>query len=290
MQKLKHNKKRNTGLLYEFFARYIGKAILESRDLDIKKAKTLLKKHFNKGTDIYKELKFFKALCENTVSSREQALHLINRVREAVKFQSQARLDLEKTSLIHEINSSLNADLFFEEAIPDYKKFATIQVLLNTWRDEALKEAISETVQLEEKLIEYLLEKKNSKNQITEAAQMTTDDVDRLVVSIMTEKVNRKYSDLNSEQKNIISLYVFSKDDFNSQQQLIENLTKLRNRFLGTLTAHQNEFETDKVLTNKLHEIKNRLRTEYNDTSVINEDLVSFYLGLSKLESEISAK
>ena len=152
MQKLKHNKKRNTGLLYEFFTRYIGKAILDNRDSDIVKSKSLLKKHFNRGTDLYKELKLFKALTESKISSREQALHLINRVREAVKYQSQARLDLEKTSLIHEINSNLNADLFFEEAIQNYKQLGTIQVLLNTWRDETLKEsAIGETVFLEDR-------------------------------------------------------------------------------------------------------------------------------------------
>jgi hypothetical protein len=290
MQKLKHNKKRNTGLLYEFFTRYIGKAILDGRDSDITKAKTLLKKHFNKSTDIYKELKLFKALSESTTTNRDQALHLINRVREAVRYQSQARLDLEKTSLIHEVNGNLNAELFFEENIADYKKLATIQVLLNTWRDETLKEAVSETVQLEERLIEYMLERKASLEQVSEAAQMTTEDVDRLVVNIMTDKVNRKYSNLTLEQKNIISLFVFSKDDASAKAQLTEALDSLKNRFLGSLAAHQHEFASDTVLKNKLEEIRKTLQKEYNDTSAINEELVSFYLGLSKLEGEVRAK
>jgi hypothetical protein len=290
MQKLKHNKKRNTGLLYEFFTRYIGKAILENRDSDIGKAKTLLKKHFNKGTDTYKELKLFKALSESNVSSREQALHLISRVRETVKLQSQARLDLEKTSLIHEVNANLNADLFFEETIPDYKKLATIQVLLNTWRDETLKEAVSETVQLEERLVEFMLEKRNTVDQATEAASMTTEDVDRLVVNIMTEKVNKRYNNLNTEQKEIIRLFVFSNTNEYSKNQLSESLEKLKRRFLGTVAAHSHEFSTDTVLTNKLNEIRTTLQKDYDDTSVITEELVTFYLGLSKLEGEVKAK
>ena len=290
MQKLKHNKKRNTGLLYEFFTRYIGKAILDCRDTDIAKAKTLLKKHFNKTTDIYKELKLFKALSESTVTNRDQALHLINRVREAVRYQSQARLDLEKTSLIHEVNGNLNSELFFEENIQDYKKLATIQVLLNTWRDETLKEAVSETVQLEERLIEYMLERKVTSEQVNEAAQMTTEDVDRLVVNIMTDKVNRKYSNLNLEQKNIISLFVFSKDDSNAMTQLTEALDSLKSRFLGSLAAYSHEFTGDTVLKNKLEEIRNTLQKEYSDTSTITEDMVTFYLGLSKLEGEVRAK
>jgi hypothetical protein len=290
MQKLKHNKKRNTGLLYEFFARYIGKAILENRDSDISKAKTLLKKHFNKSTDTNKELKLFKALSESNVSNRDQALHLINRVREAVKFQSQARLDLEKTSLIHEVNANLNADLFFEETIPDYKKLATIQVLLNTWRDETLKEAVSETVQLEERLMEFMLEKRATAEQINEAAQMTNEDVDRLVVNIMTEKVNKRYNNLNPEQKDIIRLFVFSRDDEASSKQLSENLDILKRRFLGTVAAHSHEFATDTVLSNKINEVRGILQKDYNDTSVITEELVTFYLGISKLETEVKTK
>lgn len=290
MQKLKHNKKRNTGLLYEFFTRYIGKAILENRDSDIGKAKTLLKKHFNKGTDTYKELKLFKALSESAVTSREQALHLISRVRETVKLQSQARLDLEKTSLIHEVNANLNADLFFEETIPDYKKLATIQVLLNTWRDETLKEAISETVQLEERLVEFMLEKRDCSEQLLEATQMTNEDVDRLVVNIMTEKVNKRYNNLNPEQKDIIRLFVFSKDNEVSRKQLSESLEKLKRRFVGTVSAYAHEFASDAVLSNKLNEIRGTLQKDYNDTSVITEELVTFYLGLSKLEGEVKAK
>jgi len=290
MQKLKHNKKRNTGLLYEFFTRYIGKAILENRDSDILKAKTLLKKHFNKSTDIYKELKLVKALTESNVSSREQAIHIINRVREAVKYQSQARLDLEKTSLIHEVNSNLNSNFFFEEVIPTYKELATIQVLLNTWRDETLKEAVTETIQLEERLIEFMLESKVAAEKINETASMTTEDVDRLVVNIMTEKVNKKYSNLEPEQKEIIQLYVFSKENLQIESKLVEKLEKVKNRFIGTLAVHHHEFETDKVLAQKLQEIKNTLQKEYNDPRMISEDLVSFYLGLSKLEGEVKAK
>jgi hypothetical protein len=290
MQKLKHNKKRNIGLLYEFFTRFIGKAILENRDNDIVKAKTLLKKHLNRGTDLYKELKLFKVLSEANVSNREQALHLINRVREAVKYQSQARLELEKTSLIHEVNSNLNADLFFEESITDYKKLGVIQVLLNTWRDETLKESVvGETVYLEEKLIDFMTNNK-SKDDSQQALQMTTEDVDRLVVNLMTEKVNKKYSNLNEEQKDVIRLYVFSKDDAQVKESLVEKLSGIKNKFLAVLPAHRHEFENDKVLIDKLSEVKNTLLKEYSDFSSVNDDMVGFYLGLSKLEHEVKSK
>lgn len=290
MQKLKHNKKRNTGLLYEFFARYIGKAILDNRDEHIAKAKILLKKHFNKNTDIYKELKLVKALTESNVSSREQAVHLISRVRDMVKYQSQARLELEKTSLIHEINSNLNADLFFEESIVNYKQLGTIQVLLNTWRDESLKESVvGETFSLEENLITHMLENK-SEDKTKMALSMTTEEIDKLVINIMTEKVNKKYSNLNEEQKELIRLYVFSNDGPQAKDCLVEKISAIKDKFLTTIPAHRHEFENDKVLIDKLNEVKNTMLSEYADLSSINDEMVGFYLGLSKLEHEVKSK
>lgn len=300
---LKHNKKRNVGLLYEFFARYIGKAILDSNDSDIVKSKVLLRKHFNKSTDIYKELRLFKALSEARVSSRDQAVHLINRVREAVKTQSQARLDMEKTSLIREVSETLNAERFFSENIQDYKRLATIQCLLNTWRDEALKESVSETVFLEERLIESMMvgsganiDGKHSTALMSSdtAMSMTTEDVDKLVVNIMTEKVNERYADLSREQKDLIRLYVFSQnsDATANNSELSNKLQEIRERVNANIKRRSYEFSEDKTLTGKLDEVKSLISSpdaEYYDTSSVNDEKIGFYLGLLKLNEEITA-
>lgn len=295
MQKLKHNKKRNTGLLYEFFVRYIGKAVLDGRDSDLQKAKVLLKKSFNPSTDIFKELKLIKALSEANVKTPEQAYHLIERVRGSVKYQSQARLDLEKAALVLEVTNKLNCPSFFDENIVEYKKLATIQVLLNTWRDQALTESVSlvaETVELENRLVEWMLESnKQPTVSLTEAAtNMTEGDIDKLVISIMTEKVNAKYAHLNPEQKNIINLFVFAKEDENSRRALSESLSAVKTRFSKTLAASLHEFSNDKILTEKLNTINDLLMKEYSNTDLLSEETVSFYLGVSKLESELKEK
>lgn len=291
--KLKHNKKRNTALIYEFFARYIGKAILEGRDDDIVKAKSLLRKHFNKSTDIYKELKLAKSLAESSCQSREQAVYLLNRVRETVKFQSNARLDLEKTSLIHEINSTLpSSELFFEEKITDYKKLATIQVLLNTWRDETLKESVGETVQLEEKLIEFMTTVSESMNP-ADVLNMTHSDVDKLVVNLMTEKVNKKYEGLSPEQKSVIQLYVFGKENSDTQVALRNKLNEMRSEFKLALVRNKHDVSDDAVLLEKLTKVNTLLESDCavpEDATAINEELVSFYLGLSPLTEQLKAK
>lgn len=281
---IRHNKKRNTGLVYEFFSRFIGSAIVEGRDTDIARGRVLLKKHFNKGTDLYKELKLFNTLFESKVSNRDMALHLINRVRESVKFQSQSRLDLEKTSLIHEINTVLKDNSFFDRNVSEYKTYATIQMLLNAWRSSELQEGIGDIVQLEERLIEHLTSKPIIEE--NKEANITNEDIDHLVINIMLEKVNKKFGDSLTEiQKKLIQLYVFNDKDPNELTSLLESI---RDQSLTSIQNCKKEFIKDKFMIEKFEQVSNMLK-EYHDVSNISDEMISFYLGISNLEKEFNS-
>ena len=65
MTKLKHNKKRNTALLYEVLIRELTKAILGDDGSKREKITILLKEHFNKSTTLFKELELYKSLLES---------------------------------------------------------------------------------------------------------------------------------------------------------------------------------------------------------------------------------
>lgn len=279
---IRHNKKRNTGLVYEFFSRYIGAAIVEGRDSDIAKGRVLLKKHFNKGTDLYKELKLFNALLESKVTNRDMAVRLINHVSEAVKTQSQSRLDLEKTGLIHEINTTLGDGEFFNRNVGEYKVYATIQMLLNSWRSAELQESVGEIVQLEEKLIEHLLSRQEPK---VEADTMTNEDIDHLVVNIMLEKVNKKFGDsLTDVQKKLIQLYVFNDKE---SGELINLLESIKVKGLNSISQAMTEFKNDKFIISKVEKVSAMLK-EYQDVSSPSDEMISFYLGISNLEKELN--
>ncbi len=286
---LRHNKKRNIGLVYEFFSRYVGQAILENRDGDVAKARTLLCKHYNKTTDLYKEYKLFKVLYETRLTNKDSALQLINKVRDAVKLQSQSRLDMEKSSLIHEINLHLGDDKFFNRSVQDYKTYASIQMLLNSWRSLDLHENIGEAAQLEERLVEHLTRKTELKPSLEHADSMSTEDVDRLVVHMMTQKVNEKFGTaLNEEQKKLIQLYVFS--DGQTSAELTALLESIKQRSMHSVTVGSSvEFVKDKVMVNKLDEVYGLLVNEYSDTTSPTDDLIGFYLGLSTLQKEMSS-
>lgn len=285
---LKHNKKRNTGLINEFLARYMARAIIEQRDSDFKKAKLLCLKHFQKGTDLCQELRLFTSLYETRLQSRSAATSLIEQVKQVCKLQSQARIDLEKTALLHEINQQLGDPKFFDQEVTRYRDYATIQVLLNHWRGSILTEDLSEAAQLEDKLIQHLTQT-SFITEKKEVLQMSENEVDGLVVHLMTEKLNKKFSSsLNTEQKKLLQLYVFSKDNPESKTALVECLEGLRKRVASSIEMALVRDEQAKKVGNKLKEIRGMLQEDYRDTSNPNDKLVTFYMTVSKLEEELS--
>lgn len=284
---LKHNKKRNVGLLNEFFARYIAKAILERRDQDIEQAKSLFARHFQKGTELSRELKLFTNLFETRVESKEAANSLVGQVKEACKLQSQARIDLEKTALLHEINQTFGECNFFDQEVVEYRDYATIQVLLNHWRGRIVTENLSEAAQLEDKLLGRLV----SKPQVVESKSlgMQESEVDGLVVNLMIQKFNQKFGTmLNEEQKKLLRLYVFSKDNETSKQELIGLLEAMKVRSSKLLETAITQNKDAQKVKPKLLEVRQMLQETFQDTSSLDDALVTFYMSVSKLNEELS--
>lgn len=285
------NKKRNVGLIYEFLARYMAEAIIENRDADIAKAKLVVQRHFKKGTDLHNELKLFRALHESTLPNRESVKALFDKVKSAVKLQSQQRLDLEKTSLIHEINASLGNESFFDQPIQEYKTFASIQVLLNHWRSGendvlSLHESISEVVQLEERLIQHLLSDK-TKAAEESLAVMSNARLDEgsseLLVSMLAEKINKKFgSSLNEQQRKIIQCHALS-----DKASLSSELSSLKIKACNLIDEAVEIEHLDEEIKNKLLETKTMITTTYSNTDDVTDDTVTFYMGISKLVKEM---
>lgn len=288
---LKHNKKRNIGLINEFFARYMARAIIEHKDSDLAKAKSILQKHFQKDTNLFKELKLFNVLYKTKVQNKEAAWSLMNQVKDSCKISSQSKLDLEKTALLHEINCTLNDPNFFNKAIADYKIHATIQVLMDTWRNSSIQENINigEISQLEDKLLEYLSIAMPALLENNKVLEMTNSDINQLVVNIMLEKLTKKFGNLLcTEQKDIINMYVFSNESQETRLKLSETLESIRTRVIASIDKELKTNKEDVYTNKKLSEIKIMLESnEYKNVSPPKDDTITFYLTVLKLEKEL---
>lgn len=277
---LKHNKKRNVGLVYELISRYLAEGILAGDDVKVTKVKTLAQKHFNRSTALYKELRLFRALSETRVPTKESAQALLEKVQGIAKLQSQTRLDLEKTALLHEINHEFGSG-FFQSNIHDYRLFATIQVLLNEWRGKTLFENISEIADLESKVLTHLTSEE--KKSVVNLEEIASSDANGLLLKIMAEKINNKFgSSLNEDQRRIVQLY-----GTGDKESLVKEITTLRDRVLLQLSTASEAKEFDKVVKEKLVQAKILLEGKYSDTTKCDEEMISYYLGMSKLEKEL---
>lgn len=295
---LKHNKKRNIGLLNEFFARYMAAAAVEFRFEDYEKADLLWKKHFCRGSELAKELQLFESIENARLSDRTIAHQLLEEAKNFAGKQSQEKLDREKTALLHEINSELNDPNFFSRAVDadQYRTNASIQILLNAWRTKKESPNFSKLSHVKEKVVNHMVENKAPLPPIDHAVlNKTQDDIDQLVINVFCEKVDERYSNqLNDEQKEILGLFVFSEQSEGSQRRLTEKLTELRSSVarsirleLGRLNEGRNTKNSTKI---KLEEVQACLNNPTYSVERLSNNTISFYLAIAGLRHELESK
>ncbi len=299
----RHIKKKNLGLIYESLIRLITKATLEKREGDARKITNFIKEHIKGSPEIWKELQLFRVLNESTSRSEESARDLVQRVRGALtRHTNSGVLAQEKAKLLQKLSkegffSGENTLLESLESIPGYKSCANIQNLLNLWRridnssvddGAVLLESLSSLQSLEEGVISHLLEVKETEKFHQKLETENTDDssLGDLVLSIMTEKFNKKFSGLLSEeQKEILRSYISG-----DTPGLSVLLTSSRERITQELGSSIKKAEPESPALKKLTEVKTLLETRFGDVSNPSDDLVTFYLGMEDLRKELGGR
>jgi hypothetical protein len=275
-----HNKKRNTGIIYELLLRSVSDSLVCGENKKAQNALNIIDRFFSTGTEIYKEFRLFNALANSTVSDTSVAAAILSEAKSASRRSNPRALEREKSLLIKEINHNLPDKSFYYRKISDYKIYATIQNLLNEWRLGDVS-SLSKIVQYEGQVVERLLEEKTAAVDISEQVD---SNVDTLVTKIMTEKFNNKYADtLSQEQKEIIRSYVFSiaKDQGESIREFLSEMSTSLVKSLEELRE-----ETDnKVLLEKIDKVK--IKIESLDIEDVNDETVSRFLVVSQLNQEI---
>jgi len=79
----RHNKKRNSGLLYEFLVRSISRAMVENNRDREGIARHLVQKYFRKGTEVHREFRLINALVNVPVGNEALAHTVLHEARSA---------------------------------------------------------------------------------------------------------------------------------------------------------------------------------------------------------------
>ncbi len=234
----RHNKKRNSGLLYEFLVRTISRAIVENDESKARTSKSILRKYFKMGTELHREYRLINALVNVSVGSETIAHAVLEEARRAAQQMNSDTLKEEKNNLIREINYLLGQNEIYTESVENYKDYASAASLIKYWRNEKSLD-ISTVVKFEKVLIE------NLSRPVGEDAELTQDpNIDNLVVKVATEKLQNKYNEkFTNEQTSLLRAYAVLQDfekcsDIisevcNEAKSLLEIETEKADDFLG---------------------------------------------------------
>ena len=268
-----HNKKRNVGIIYEQIVLFICNKLLEENKKDAELATNIIAKHFKKNTQLYKEHKLFKALINTNNISDQLASSIISEAKKACNnmFDSK-KLEQEKSLLIKDLNYCFGKGRIFEEKITDYRMFATIQTLLNEWRD--INSNFEKTTEYEIKLHKRLTENKK------EDRPNIPINVDPLTYKIMNKKFNEKYNPvLNESQQKLISNFIKDDADLisNNYELLKESCIKKLDIYIRTCNNN--------ILVEKNQNIKAKI-SNLDSNDLTKENLQKFLI-VAKLKEEL---
>ena len=227
LMRKKHNKIRNTGLLYEFLLRQITADVLNKDDKS--KAISIVKSRFNETTELGKELALYNIVMNKKFNNDAKADYFINEVVKERRKLNNSVLKREKYNLIKEIQSNYNLQKFTSSKVPNYKIFASTYKLfefINSLSPDEKTESFFN-------LVEHITT--NDKDiKLSETITHLPNDEDLRILTYKTllEKFNRKYTKLSGAQKNLLKEYINNISNTNSLKDTLQTIvSELKKRF-----------------------------------------------------------
>tara|TARA_R100000008_G_C3572697_1_gene163227 strand:- start:471 stop:1295 length:825 start_codon:yes stop_codon:yes gene_type:complete len=273
--KLKHNKKRNTAILYEVLIVELTKATVNKEKDKKDKLLAVIKESFHADTLLRKELELYKVLYEGEVLNPATAERLIYETRKVHSQLDKKRLFNEQTALINRMNRIVTKNAF-SNFIPSYKNLATIFQIFNDGTP------IKKRVLLEENLISTL------SSEPEKVKEENLKPIDNLVYNNFVQKFNDQYSkELFMEQKELLTNYIssFTDNGLKLKIYLNEEVARLKVKIGESLKTE--EFENDDSMIQKANEVLKIMEGFHNKT--IDKTMIKKVLKIQNLVRELGA-
>ncbi len=256
---VRHNKIRNTGILFELLVRKITSDALENRKSDT--AIKLMREYFNSKTELGKELILYRSFFNVQNLSEEKAFQLVGLISEQRKRLNENMLSTQKYNLIKEIKKFYDLKEFLDARIPSYKVYASIYKMFDGMINEITDYAeIDSLVSAKFTIVEHLtgnLVNKEIKNdtQLFETLKAQEEDLRLLSYRILIERFNEKYVGLNDRQKNLLREYIYN---VSNGEQLKKYAVKEAEQLVNELKI-KTKFVDNKITRIKLSEVITQL-------------------------------
>jgi hypothetical protein len=275
--KIKHNKYKNTGILFELLVRKITADTLSNGN---SKAAALVKKYFTKS-ELANENKLYQVINNSISLSEGKAESVLSTVLDMSRKLDGEKLAKEKYNLIREIKENFDMNDFFGAKIKNYKLLASTYVLLESYNDKKFANPES-IITSKITILEHITSNPDTKMSLSPLVEelMSLDKGTRaLTYKIMLEKYNTKFDGLSKEQKEVLKEYINSASDAPKLKEFLN--TKFKG-ISAVLKENVGKIE-DPALKIKIQEVINLIDPILETRKLKDDHLVALlqYLDLS---------
>lgn len=273
MKKIKHSKFKNTGFLFELLTRQITLEILNNSQ---EKARKIVAEFFGNGTELSKELRLYKLLIDEKYNSENKAEKFIEAIMDARTKLDEQKLIKEKYNLVKVIKENFEIDTFLTSPVTNYRVLASIHKLFEAKKSDIsdVKDIFDSKLTLVEHISTNTPTLKQKEDKLFEDYKKQEKDLRLLTYKILVETFNKKYSNLNDSQKNLLREYINN----------VTNTTKFGEYYSNQLKTIVTELHSiyktmeDKVTKIKLRETINVLKTQKIGKKVTDEQVSSLMM------------
>lgn len=208
MKKIKHSKFKNTGFLFELLTRQITLEILNNAPEE--KAKKIVQEFFGGKTELAKELRLFNLLINEKYNSEGKAEKYIDAIIETRTKLNETKLVREKYNLVKSIKENFELDTFLSSPVSNYKVLASVHKIFEAKVQDVtnVKEVFDAKLTLIEHISTTTPSLKQKEDKLMEDYKKQEKDLRLLTYKILVETFNKKYTNLNIEQKDILREYI----------------------------------------------------------------------------------
>ena len=211
MKKIKHSKVKNTGVIFELLVKQITLEVLNGDKTE--NAKKIVKEFFAPNTELNKELRLYDLLLKEKYASESRAEKFVDTVADAHNKLNQLKLSKEKYNLIKEVNSKFELEQFLSSPVTNYKVLASIYKVFESKKSDNydIKDVFNSKVTLIENIISRPVvtnTKQSDSDKLVETYKQQDKDLRLLTYKILVETFNKKYTNLDENQKNLLKQYI----------------------------------------------------------------------------------
>jgi hypothetical protein len=267
MAQIKHNKFRNTGILFELLVRKITSDTISNHD---SKAINIIKKYFV-NSELAKENKIYQTISKTHNINESKAEAIISTLLELNKTLDKNKLAKEKYNLIKEIKNNFDLDDFFKAKISNYKLLSSTYTLLEA--NSSPVKNLEIIINSKLNIIEGITSSVNTleTSPMIDEFQILDKGTRALVYKLMLEKFNTKFDSLSVSQKRVLKEYIVNITDTTKLKSFINaNFTSLKESLLKILPKIE-----DTTIKIKVNEVINLINPVLESKKLKDDHVIS---------------